>query len=328
MQYNRLGHTTLNVSRICIGTMTFGDRVDASEAARCCDLALERGVNFFDTADIYPPGPGLAGKSEEILGEALKGKRDKAIIATKVGGAMDFRAGKLGGLSQDYVVGEVEDSLRRLQTDYIDIYYAHFPDKNTSCASLIATMNGLIRAGKIRYWGVSNFPAWRLCEMVFTARELGFDPPVVTQSVYNLLTRGVEDEILPFADAYDLGVVAFNPLAGGMLTGKYQGGSQVEGSRFALQKGYEMRYYSDANRRAVEQLEDIAAERGLTVIELAYGWLLGHKRLHAALMGFSGEKQLASNLDAVEKTRDLELPAERFDAIWKELTGNRFAAHY
>ncbi len=328
MQYNRLGHTDLTVSRICIGTMTFGDRVDQAEANRCCDLALERGVNFFDTADIYPPGPGLAGKSEQMLGEALKGKRDKAIIATKVGGAMDFRAGKTGGLKRDYIIQEAEDSLRRLNTDYIDIYYAHFPDKNVSCAELIGAMNDLIRAGKIRCWGVSNFPAWRICEMVFTARELGLEPPAATQSVYNLLTRGVEDEILPFAEAYDLGVVAFNPLAGGMLTGKYQQGSQVEGSRFALQKGYEMRYYSDVNRAAVAQLEDIAAERGLSVIELAYGWLLGHKRLHSALMGFSSRKQLESNLDAAEKVKDLELPPERFDAIWKELTGNRFAAHY
>ena len=328
MQYNRLGHSYLTVSRICIGTMTFGDRVDQAEAARCCDLALDRGVNFFDTADIYPPGPGLAGKSEKMLGKALKGKRDRAIIATKVAGAMDFNAGKTGGLKHDYVIQEAEDSLRRLDTDYIDLYYAHFPDKNVSCAELITTMNELIRAGKIRHYGVSNFPAWRICEMVFTARELGLEPPVVTQSVYNLLTRGAEDEIIPFAEAYDLGVVAFNPLAGGMLTGKYQQGSNVEGSRFALQKGYEMRYYSDANRSAVAQLEEIAALRGLSVIELAYAWLLGHKRLHAALMGFSSEKQLESNLDAVEKVKDLILPDESFDRIWKDLTGNRFAAHY
>ena len=189
-------------------------------------------------------------------------------------------------------------------------------------------MNELSRAGKIRHYGVSNFPAWRICEMVFTARELGLEPPVVTQSVYNLLTRGAEDEIIPFAEAYDLGVVAFNPLAGGMLTGKYQQGSNVEGSRFALQKGYEMRYYSDANRSAVAQLEEIAALRGLSVIELAYAWLLGHRRLHAALMGFSSEKQLESNLDSEEKVKDLILPDESFDRIWKDLTGNRFAAHY
>ena len=327
MLYNRIPHTDLDVSRICIGTMTFADRVDEAEAKRCCDLAIDRGVNFFDTADIYPPGPGLAGRSEEFLGRALKGRRDKVIVATKVGGAMDFKAGKKG-LKREYVLGEAEDSLRRLGTDWIDIYYAHFPDNEVSCAELIGTMNELIRAGKIRYYGLSNFSAWRLCEMVLTAHDMGLEAPVVTQSVYNMLTRGVEDEVLPFAETYDFGVVAFNPLAGGMLSGKYQKGFDVEGSRFALQKGYKLRYYSDVNRQAVAALEDIAAKLGVSVIELAYRWLLSHKRLHAALMGFSSEKQLSSNLDALEEPKTLEFPAEEIDQIWKDLTGNRFSYHH
>ena len=327
MLYNKLPHTDLNVSRICIGTMTFGDRVDAEEAKRCCDLAIDRGVNFFDTADIYPPGPGLAGRSEEFLGAALKGKRDKAVIATKVGGAMDFKAGKMG-LKRDYVIEEVEASLRRLQTDRIDIYYAHFPDNSVGCAELMSTMTELIRAGKIRYYGLSNFSAWRLCEMVLTAHDLGVEPPVVTQSVYNLLTRGVEEEVLPFAEAYDFGVVAFNPLAGDMLSGKYQKGFQVQGSRFALQKGYKQRYYSDANRQAVADLEDIAARMGVSLIEMAYRWLLSHGRLHAALMGFSSEEQLKNNLDALSEEKTLEFPTEEIDSIYKDLTGNRFSYHH
>jgi aryl-alcohol dehydrogenase-like predicted oxidoreductase len=327
MLYNQLPHTDLNVSRICIGTMTFGDRVDAEEARRCCDLAIDRGVNFFDTADIYPPGPGLAGKSEELLGAALKGKRDKVVVATKVGGAMDFKSGK-AGLKKDYVIGEAEDSLRRLGTDYIDIYYAHFPDNAVGCAELIGTMNQLIRAGKIRYYGLSNFSAWRLCEMVLTAHDMGLRPPVVTQSVYNMLTRGVEEEVMPFAETYDFGMVAFNPLAGGMLSGKYQKGFDVEGSRFALQKGYKMRYYSDVNRQAVEALEDIAGRLDVSLIELAYRWLLSHKRLHAALMGFSSEAQLKSNLDKLEAVRELDFPTEEIDRIWKDLTGNRFSYHH
>ena len=327
MEYNRIPHTDLNVSRICIGTMTFADKVDQAQAARCCDLALDRGVNFFDTADIYPPGPGLAGRSEEFLGAALKGKRDRAIIATKVGGAMDFKAGKKG-LGREYVTWEAEESLRRLGTDHIDIYYAHFPDDTVGCAELIGTMNELIRAGKIRYYGLSNFSAWRLCEMVLTAHDMGLEAPVVTQSVYNLLTRGVEEEVLPFAETYDFGVVAFNPIAGGMLSGKYQSGSDVEGSRFALQTGYRLRYYSDVNRRAVGALEEIAAKLGVSVIELAYRWLLSHKRLHAALMGFSSAEQLRSNLDAVAEPKALEFPTEEIDRIWKDLTGNRFSYHH
>ena len=327
MLYNKLPHTDLNVSRICIGTMTFGDRVSAADAKRCCDLAIDRGVNFFDTADIYPGGPGLGGgPSEEILGAALKGKRDKVVVATKVGGPMDPQAGKKG-LGRDYVVGEAEDSLRRLGTDYIDIYYAHFPDDTVGCAELIGTMNELIRAGKIRYYGLSNFAAWRLCEMVLTAHDMGLQAPVVTQSVYNLLTRGVEEEILPFADTYDFGVVAFNPIAGGMLSGKYQKGFQVQGSRFALQKGYKMRYYSDVNRQAVADLEDIAAHMGISLIELAYRWLLSHGRLHAALMGFSSEEQLRNNLDALAEDKTLTFPTEEIDRIYKDLTGNRFAYH-
>lgn len=327
MLYNRIPHTDLDVSRICIGTMTFADRVDEAEAKRCCDLAIDRGVNFFDTADIYPPGPGLAGRSEEFLGRALKGRRDKVIVATKVGGAMDFKAGKKG-LKREYVLGEAEDSLRRLGTDYIDIYYAHFPDSEVSCAELIGTMNELIRAGKIRYYGLSNFSAWRLCEMVLTAHDMGLEAPVVTQSVYNMLTRGVEDEVLPFAETYNFGVVAFNPLAGGMLSGKYQKGFDVEGSRFALQKGYKQRYYSDVNRQAVAALEDIAAKLGVSVIELAYRWLLSHRRLHAALMGFSSEKQLSGNLDMLAEPKELPFPAEEIDQIWKDLTGNRFSYHH
>ena len=328
MRYNELPQTTLKVSNICIGTMTFADKVDEEEAKRCCDLAIDKGVNFFDTADIYPGSPTAgAGSSEIFLGNALEGKRDKVVIATKVGGGMDPRNGKFGGLSEEYVTQEVEDSLKRLKTDYIDIYYAHFPDNKVTSREFVVTMNKLIDSGKIRYYGVSNFAAWKMCEMVFTAKELGLKPPVITQNGYNMLTRGVEDEIVPFTDSYDMSVVAFNPLAGGMLTGKYQQNSEIKGNRLADNRGYRARYYSELNRDAVDELTAMAEELDMTLIEFAYRWLLSRKRLYAALLGFSSEKQLESNLNVLTEEKEISFPEEKIDKIWRDITGNRFSVH-
>ena len=325
MRYRKLPNTDLEVSEICLGTMTFGDRIGAAEAAESVAVAVDHGVNFLDTADIYPPGS--SGESERLLGEAVRPYRDRVLLATKVAGAFDADPANRG-LSRRHILDAVEGSLRRLQTDHIDLYYAHFPDPSVSRLELMEAMNELIRAGKIRYYGVSNHPSWMLCEMVLTARERGLEPPVVTQSGYNLLTRGIENELLPFCRDYDMGVVAFNPLAGGMLTGKYQTGLSPEGSRFSLQKGYHDRYYSDRNREAVAQLQEIASELGIGLIELSYRWLLTRPGVHSLLMGFSGRAQLEDNLRFAAMEKDIPLPEDRLDAIWKNLTGNRFNYHY
>ena len=266
MDYQQIPGTDLTVSRVCLGTMTFGDQMDEAAVRSALALAVDRGVSFIDTADIYPrPCPTAA---EEILGRALKPWRQKLILATKAGGPTGPGPGDRG-LGRAHLTAAVEASLRRLGTDHIDLYYAHFPDKDVGPEELIETMNQLIRAGKIRYYGISNFSAWQVCELILKAREMGLQPPVATENAYNLLTRGIEAELLPLLRKYPMGLTVYNPLAGGLLSGKYRTGEKLAGTRFALEKGYADRYWSDRNLAAVERIRDLAERRGQTVLGLA-----------------------------------------------------------
>ena len=325
MDYRQIPGTELNVSRVCIGTMTFGNQMDLAGAEAAITCALERGVNFIDTADIYPPTNPTA--TEPIVGSALKGRRDRVILASKAGGPTgpgpDDR-----GLGKKHLTKAVDDSLRRLQTDYLDLYYAHFPDLSVTPEELIASMNDLIRAGKIRYYGISNFPAWQVCELVLKAREMGLQPPVATENVYNLLTRSIEPELLPVLRKYPTGLVTYNPLAGGMLSGKYRGGKKPADSRFALDKGYAARYYSDRNLQAVQAIEELAGQRGQTVLGLALQWVYEQPEVTSVILGFSRVSQLEQNLDLLESAPKTPLPEAELLQIWKDLTGNRFAYHH
>lgn len=325
MDYRQIPGTELNVSRVCIGTMTFGGQMDLAGAEAAVAYALERGVNFIDTADIYPPTKPTA--TEPIVGSAIRGRRHQVILASKTGGPTgpgpDDR-----GLGKKHLTQAVEDSLRRLQTDYLDLYYAHFPDKNVAPEELIETMNGLIQAGKIRYYGISNFPAWQVCEMVLKAREMGLQPPVATENVYNLLTRSIESELLPMLRKYPMGLITYNPLAGGMLSGKYKAGEKPEGSRFAVDKGYAARYLSDRNVQAVQAIEELAQQRGQTVLGLALQWLYQQPEVTSVILGFSRLSQLEQNLDLLENAPAVPLPEEALLEVWKDLTGNRFPYHH
>lgn len=324
MKYRTLPGTGIKVSEICLGTMTFGDQLAEKDAVNAVAYAKDQGINFFDTADIYFRGS--AGTSETILGKAIKPIRDEIILATKCGGPMSF-APNGSGLSRCHVISAVEDSLKRLNTDYVDILYYHFPDKTVSVEDLIFTANDLIRAGKIRQYGISNFSAWQTLEMYMKAKEMHMMPPAVTESVYNLLTRGIEDEMIPMLNSHPMGLVAYNPLAGGLLTGKHRKNAPAPDSRFDREKGYAARYFHDNNLEAVEELNKIAEACGYSMIEMSLKWLLASEQLSSVIVGFSRLEQLQQNLGWVERESAQPLPMDEINAVWKTLNGNRYSYH-
>lgn len=316
-----LGKSGLHVSEFCLGTMMFGGQTEKKDAIEIIDYALENEVNFFDTADIYTKG-----NSEEILGEALKGKRDSVIIATKVGGPSGIGTnGK--GLGRKHIMQSIDDSLRRLKTDYVDLFYMHFPDPDTPIEETIETMNYLISSGKIRYYGVSNFPAWKICSMVEKSKENGLTAPIATETVYNAITRGADEEILPFAKEYGIGITAYNPLAGGLLTGKHSRDHIAESSRFALEKGYKLRYCKYSNFDAVEYLTAVAKEYGISVLELAIRWIISKEEITTPIIGVSKLEQIKQNIEIVNKgALDAEI-FEKCDLAWKMVSGDYFNYH-
>ena len=322
MEYTNLKGTGLKVSRFCLGTMTFGDQTDEAEARRIIDCALEQGVNFFDTADGY-----TGGLSEQILGRALEGRRENAVIATKVTNPTGPGPNN-AGQGRKHILQNVERSLSALRTDYIDLYYLHRPDPDTPAEEVVETMTGLVRSGKIRYWGVSNYPAWQFCSLVHTARELRGVGPVATESVYNLITRGIEDELAPFLTAYRLGLTVFNPIAAGLLTGKHSRGHLAEHSRLRDNYGYNLRYISDQNMDAVERLTAAAADSGLTLLELALQWLLNRPVVDSVIVGASKLSHVEQNIALAAEKKPL--PPEVLaacDAVWDDIRGHFFSYH-
>ena len=227
MEYQRLGSSGLEVSPICVGTMMFGDRTDAATSQKIIAAAFDAGINFIDTADAYGNGA-----SEKIVGAAIKANRRRWILATKVGNPLTGKPHD-GGLSRRWVLQACDDSLARLATDYIDIYYLHKDDPHTPIAETVGAVGDLIRSGKIRYFGVSNYRGWRIAEVVSECEAQGVPLPVVCQPYYNLLNRMPEVEILPACDHYGIGVAPYSPIARGVLTGKYRPGVAPEGSRVA-----------------------------------------------------------------------------------------------
>lgn len=316
-------NTNLEVSQLCIGTMTFGDRLDQAEADRAVAAALDHGINFFDTADIYTIQQ--HGISEEILGKALGNRRKDVVLATKVGGPMGMDPDQRG-LGRKHMHQGVEDSLKRLGTDYVDLLYFHWPDRSQSMEEIIASANELIQAGKIRHYGISNFCGWEVCEMVLTAKAMGLQPPVAGQYVYNLLNRGIENEVVSMLERFELGLTTFNPLAGGMLTGKYAAGAMPSGSRFDDNPGYKARYYNDKNLDATVELAEMAKALDVSLIDFAICWLLSRKHLTSVILGFSNTAQLVQNMGAVEHLGK-ELPFEELDKMWKILSGSLHPYH-
>lgn len=315
MNRAKLKQTDLQVSRLCFGTMTFGKPVDQATATKMVDRCIDEGINFVDSANLYQ-----LGLAESMLGEAMRGKRDKLIVATKVRGKMGPGPDE-AGLSKRALFRAIEDSLKRLQTDYIDLYYLHQPDYEVPIEETLSAMEELIKQGKVRYSGTSNYSGWQVCEMLWIARQKGYTPPCVSQPMYNLLARGIEQEYLPMAKKYDVTVIAYNPLAGGLLSGKHSQGTIPSGTRFDNNSMYQDRYWHAENFAAVEKLKMAATNAGRSLVSVAMNWLLHHTPTDCVLVGATRMEQLEQNLAACEEG---PLPPEVLkacDEVWEQLRG-------
>jgi len=313
MDHRKLSHTDLNVSRLCFGSMTFGKPVDQAGATRMVSRCLDEGINFLDTANIYQ-----AGVAETMLGEAIRGRREKLILATKVRGKMG-EAPDEGGLSKAAVFKAIDESLKRLKTDYVDLYYLHQPDYAVEIEETLEAMQELVSRGKVRYPATSNYASWQVCDMLWIAKEQGYLPAYTSQPMYNLLARGVEQEYLPMAKKHDVSVIAYNPLAGGMLTGKHTPTAIPPGTRFDKNAMYQERYWHRKNFAAVEKLKKAAAQIGRSMISVALNWLLFHTPVDCVILGASRIDQLEQNLGACKEG---PLPPETLrvcDKVWADL---------
>ena len=318
MQSTALAGTGLNVSRVCLGTMTFGSQVEEAGAARMVDYALDQGVTFFDTANVYN-----GGLSEEITGRVLGARRSRIVLATKVRGKMGGSGGNgYGGLSPAAIRRAAEESLRRLGTDYIDIYYLHQPDGEVPIADSLEAMDGLRREGKVRWIASSNYAAWQMAEMFAISSERDFRAPLVAQPMYNVLARGIEQEYLAFTEGFGVSNVCYNPLAGGLLSGKqsFEKGP-LPGTRFDGNAMYLRRFWHEEYFRAVEMLRVAADGFGISLAELALRWVCHRPGIDSVILGASKFEHLEQNIRA---TCGDALPPEILatcDAAWQALRG-------
>jgi aryl-alcohol dehydrogenase-like predicted oxidoreductase len=329
MRVRRMGRTGLQVSEVCLGTMTFGNQCDRETSFRIMDVADAAGVDFFDTADVYPLGGGAEtrGLTEEIVGQWLRERRarERIVLATKCRGAMGPRPNDQG-LGRKHIIAACEASLRRLQTDYIDLYQVHGPDPDTPIEETLRAFDDLVRSGKVRYVGCSNFPAWQLALALGASARLGLCRFDCAQPRYNLLFRMIEDEVLPLCRAEGVGVIAYNPLAGGMLTGRYRGAAAPQpGTRFTLQGSgdlYRRRYWNEAAMAAVDRLARVCEQRGRNLTHVALAWVLAQPGITAAILGASRPEQLQESLAGV----DVRLEPEELsacDGLWFDLPRER-----
>lgn len=288
MKVRRLGNSGLKVSVVGLGCNNFGMRIDAAQTQAVVDAAIEAGITLFDTADIYG-----GTKSEEFLGQALGARRHDIVLATKFGMRVGGDPKKQGG-SRKWIMQAVEDSLRRLKTDYIDLYQHHQPDADTPVDETLRALDDLVAQGKVRYIGNSNYTGWQIADADWTAA--GATRFVSAQNLYSLLERDVEREVLPACEHFGLGFLPFFPLASGMLTGKYKRGAPPpEGTRLAAWGARGQQAMSDANFDKVEALEAWAAARGHSLLDLAFAWLLGHAAVSSVIAGATSPEQIAAN---------------------------------
>ncbi len=298
MRYRRLGRTGVQVSELCLGTMMFGGPTNEADSIAIMHSALDRGINFFDTADMYSTG-----KSEEVVGKALVGRRDNVVLATKACNPMGSDVNQQG-LSRRWLMQGVEASLKRLQTDYIDVYYVHKPDPTVPWEETLKTLDDLVRMGKVRYTAVSNHRAWRVCEALWTSDKHGWDRFACVQPLYNLVNRDIEVELLPLCQAQQLGVVTYSPLARGILTGKYKAGEPFpEGSRAARNdkrmKEAELR---EASFDVAQQLAAYCDQKGCSTSAFALAWCLASPVLTSVILGPRTMEQFEDNFHALEVT--------------------------
>jgi aryl-alcohol dehydrogenase-like predicted oxidoreductase len=306
MEYRRMGRTGLKVSEICLGTMTFGHGTDRAEAKRIVDLSIDAGVNFFDTANGYSNG-----ESETILGGIMKGRRQDQIIATKVFNPMG-KGPNDSGMSRAHIMRAVEESLTRLQTDYLDIYYIHHVDTQTSLEEALRALDDLVHQGKVRYIACSNFEAWRLMEALWISESKNLARFECLQPQYSLVVRDIEEEIIPVCELKGVGVVVWSPLAGGFLTGKYKPGeNKLEGSRSAEGWAFPERYFASNSDESLTVLLDVAKELDRTPAQVATRWVLEQPAITSAIIGARTLAQAEDNLRA----GGWQLPKEAKDQL-------------
>ncbi|HEX4740014.1 MAG TPA: aldo/keto reductase [Caulobacteraceae bacterium] len=293
MEYRRLGHSGLKVSAVGLGCNNFGMRMDQAGTTAVVHACLDAGVTFFDTADVYG-----GSKSEVMLGEALKGKRHEVVLATKFASPMGQGPDQRGG-SRRYVMNAVEASLKRLGADYIDLYQMHRPDPDTPVEETLMALDDLVRQGKVRYLGNSNFAGWQVADADWTAREGRLNRFVSAQNNYSLLERRVEFEVLPSCERFGLGFLPFFPLASGLLTGKYRRGeAPPEGTRLAAFGARAQSAMTDEAFDRLDRLSGWAAERGKSLLDLAFAWLLGHEVVSSVIAGATKPEQVKANAAA------------------------------
>ncbi|BAQ81359.1 MULTISPECIES: aldo/keto reductase [Pseudomonas] len=303
MSYRILGHSGLKVSTLTLGTMMFGEQTSTEDSLRIIDKAWDQGINFIDTADVYTQG-----RSEEIVGEAIARHRHEWVLASKVGfGPVDGLPNR-SGLSRKHIFNGIEASLTRLGTDYLDIYYLHREDHNTPLDVSISAIGDLLRQGKIRYWGLSNYRGWRIAEAIRLADQLGVDRPVISQPLYNIVNRQAEAEQITAAKAYGLGVVPYSPLARGVLSGKYAPDVAPDsGSRAGRQdKRILETEWRVESLRIAQQIQAHARSRGVDIVEFAIAWVLNNQAVSSAIVGPRTEAQW----DAYTRALAVQISAE------------------
>jgi len=314
MEYRKFGTTGLSVSRVCLGTMTFGFQIDDATSDRIMDTAADAGVTFFDTADVYPLGGGESrvGRTEEIVGRWLKGKRSRFVLATKA-------VGKMGpfpwdhGASRKHLLDAIDASLKRIGTDYVDLYQLHSDDRETPLDETLEALDVIVRSGRARYIGVSNFLAYRLARALGRADVLRTTRFVSVQPRYNLLFREIERELLPLAQEEGLAVLPYNPLAGGLLTGKHRREAPPPAGRFTAGTAgevYQARYWHEREFDTIEAIKKLTADAGLSLPTVAVAWVLANPTVTSAILGASRPEQLSETLAAVDFALDPQLKAK------------------
>ncbi|MBM3657946.1 MAG: aldo/keto reductase [Actinobacteria bacterium] len=323
MQHTKLGRTGLTVSRLCLGTMTFGLQCDEATSFAILDRAFDSGVTFVDTADVYPIGGGLdtAGRTEEIIGAWMRDgrRRDDIVLATKCWGPMGPNPWDMGS-SRKHITAAIDASLRRLGTDYVDLYQLHFYDAGVPIEESLGALDDLVRVGKVRYVGCSNFLAYQLARANGRAEHLGLARFDSVQPRYNLLFREFERELFPLCAEERIGVIPYNPIAGGMLSGKHRPGPPTEGTRFTLgnaSQTYQDRYWHDREFDTVAQLTALADEVGTDLVTLAVAWVLANPVVTSPIIGASRPEQLDASIAALDLVVDADLK-QRLDALTAE----------
>ncbi len=328
MKFSKFGNTGLTVSRMCMGTGTFGKQTSEDESFRIFDRIAEAGVNFIDTADMYPAGANAeeTGSSEIITGRWLKGKRNRFILATKGGGPMGGALWDRGN-SRKHLLDAIDASLSRLGTDYVDLYQLHMDDAATPIDETVEAMDTIVRTGKARYIGVSNFLAYRLARAIGRQDSLRLARFVSVQPRYNLLFREIERELLPLTQEEGLAMIPFNPLAGGLLSGRYQHQDAPEKGRFSAEVGkfgamYQARYWHEREFETIDKLRELASEAGKPLATLSVAWILANPLITSVILGASKIEQLTDTLAAAETELESPLKAKLDDVTLEYRRGD------